>query len=389
MTQLIQRFLGSGDALARLRDHAARLRRLQTVLEQHLPPALAAACSVANLKGDTLVLLAHGGAVAARLKQIAPTLAEQFAYQIRTFLPVTVNWVESWLDYYASPGREVEVLFVYYDELRREPLRYIRRITDFHGVRDVDESKIVVPEPGKMHFRKGEHGTWREEFTPADQRLADDLIAAVEATNPTGDAAEALAVLKAWDRTAAPESRGAVLFVDWYDAYYRESGSTTDERNATAYAIPWTAAAPITTPDGLGDPARAVATFAKVAGAMKAEYGRMDPAWGDLVRVRRGDVDVPVGGCSGFYGCFRVLGVRPSGDGKFEVAGGDGWVLAVELTNPPRAYSVLAYGQSSKPDSPHHADQAALFARGEMKRVAYLREDVERQAVRRYRPGLE
>lgn len=78
MTQLIQRFLGTGDALARLRDHAARLRRLQAVLEQHLPPALASACAVANVKNDTLVLLAHGGAVAARLKQIAPTLAEQF-----------------------------------------------------------------------------------------------------------------------------------------------------------------------------------------------------------------------------------------------------------------------------------------------------------------------
>lgn len=79
MTQLIQRYLGTGDALARLKDHAGRLMRLQTLLEQHLPPALTAACSVANLKGDTLVLLAHGGAVAARLKQIAPSLVQQFA----------------------------------------------------------------------------------------------------------------------------------------------------------------------------------------------------------------------------------------------------------------------------------------------------------------------
>jgi hypothetical protein len=79
MTKLIQRFLGTGDALARLRDHASRLRRLQAVLEKHLPPALASACAVANVKGDMLVLLANGGAVAARLKQIAPTLAEQFA----------------------------------------------------------------------------------------------------------------------------------------------------------------------------------------------------------------------------------------------------------------------------------------------------------------------
>ncbi|MCC4117898.1 DciA family protein [Aromatoleum toluclasticum] len=78
MTQLIQRFLGTGDALARLKDHAARLVRLQNLLQQHLPPALASACSVANLKGDTLVLLANGGAAAARLKQIAPSLIQQF-----------------------------------------------------------------------------------------------------------------------------------------------------------------------------------------------------------------------------------------------------------------------------------------------------------------------
>lgn len=79
MTQRIQRFLGSGDALARLADHAARLRRLQAVFEQHVPPALQAACSVANYKDGKLVLLARGGAAAARLKQIAPTLVEQFA----------------------------------------------------------------------------------------------------------------------------------------------------------------------------------------------------------------------------------------------------------------------------------------------------------------------
>ena len=91
MTKLINRYLGSGDALARLRDHAARLVRLQNVLAQHLPPALAAACSVANLKNGALVLLADGGAVAARLKQMAPTLMQQFA---ATGVPVTAIQVK-------------------------------------------------------------------------------------------------------------------------------------------------------------------------------------------------------------------------------------------------------------------------------------------------------
>ena len=104
------------------------------------------------------------------------SLEEQFAYQVRTFLPVTVNWVEGWLDYYAMEDREIEVLFVYYDELKREPARYIRRITEFHEIENVDCSKVVVAEPGKMHFRKGEHEQWREEFSPATQRLVDDLM---------------------------------------------------------------------------------------------------------------------------------------------------------------------------------------------------------------------
>ncbi len=104
------------------------------------------------------------------------SLEEQFAYQIRSFLPITVNWVEGWLDYYALENRQIEVLFVYFDELKREPTRYIHRIAEFNEIKSVDLSKILRAEPGKMHFRKGEHEQWQEEFSPADQRLAEDLM---------------------------------------------------------------------------------------------------------------------------------------------------------------------------------------------------------------------
>lgn len=74
MTRPLNGFLGSGDALARLHDHAARLRRLQVVVERLLPPALTDACAVANYKNDTLILLARNGAAAAKLKQLTPSL---------------------------------------------------------------------------------------------------------------------------------------------------------------------------------------------------------------------------------------------------------------------------------------------------------------------------
>jgi acyl-homoserine-lactone acylase len=82
-----------------------------------------------------------------------------------------------------------------------------------------------------------------------------------------------------------------------------------------------------------------------------------------------------------------VLNFTRDADGKLAANGGDGWVLAVEFTNVPRAYSVLAYGESSDSTSRWHADQAERFARGDLKRVAFTEKDIVAQAVSRYRPG--
>ena len=220
------------------------------------------------------------------------------------------------------------------------------------------------------------------------ERFADDLITAVKAANPAGDVAAGLAALEAWDRTASADARGAMLFSEWFDRYLEGSGAGGAERQRKAWATPWDPARPLATPDGISDPARAAEAFAKAVASVKQRHGRVDPAWGEVVRVRRGNVDVPVMGCPGAYGCFRVLGLRPSGnDGTFEVAGGDGWVLAVEFgAEGPRARSILAYGESSLPDSPWYGDQAAMYARGELKPVRFSEREIAGDLVRSYRP---
>jgi len=103
-------------------------------------------------------------------------LEEQFAYQLRSFLPTVVNWVEGWLDYYASSDKDIDVLFVYYDELKHEPARYIRRIAKFHDLGQVDVSEVPAAEVGKLHFRVGEHEQWRQEFSQTDQELVEGLM---------------------------------------------------------------------------------------------------------------------------------------------------------------------------------------------------------------------
>lgn len=219
-------------------------------------------------------------------------------------------------------------------------------------------------------------------------RVKDDLLKAVRESSPTGDVAAAAELLGKWDNTTSHESKGSVIFQEWWRHY---SGITESNRtglpDAQRYAKVWDVKDPFNTPSGLADPKRAAASFAWAVDEVKKRWGSYDVAWGEVYRVRRGTVDEPVGGCGNDLGCFRILTYSRQDDGKMAAVGGDGWVFAVEFGDVPRAYSVLAYGQSRLPDSPYHADQAAMFARGEMKPVAFTEADINKQAIKRYRPG--
>lgn len=231
-------------------------------------------------------------------------------------------------------------------------------------------------------------------------RVKPDLISALKRTNPSGEAATALSLIEKWDNTASPDSRGSVLFDIWWQIYsVRQPTDQTlsdgDQQAATGTRYPdnkrfaktWSVDDPFNTPRGLADTERAVRAFTYAIKETKQRYGSIDVTWGDVHRVRRGDVDVPVGGCSNDLGCFRTLGYRTEKDGKFSASVGDGWVLAVEFDKVPRAYSVLAYGESRLPSSPYFSDQAAMFARGELKPVAFTEADVNAQGVTRFHPG--
>jgi acyl-homoserine-lactone acylase len=213
-------------------------------------------------------------------------------------------------------------------------------------------------------------------------RVRTDLVAAVKASRPAPEVAQAIDAIARWDGTVAPTSRGGVLFEIWWRRYIQ--GARPD----TMYAQPWSATAPTSTPRGIRFLPRAVEAFAWAVGETTKRYGSADVPWGDVHRVRLGTVDVPVGGCNGDIGCFRVLWYKDDPDGKRQAVGGDGWILGVEFgAQQPRAWSVLAYGESPRDGSPFHSDQAEMFARGQLKPVAWTDADIQRQTVRRYRPG--
>lgn len=70
----VEHFLEKDEALARLSAHAAHLQKVQQAFAQVVPVMLARSCRVANVRKEGVVVHAENGAVAAKLRQLVPTL---------------------------------------------------------------------------------------------------------------------------------------------------------------------------------------------------------------------------------------------------------------------------------------------------------------------------
>lgn len=199
-------------------------------------------------------------------------------------------------------------------------------------------------------------------------RVLDELIPAARASG-LPSAVQAAGVLERWDRSAEPESRGAVLF----DVWTRDVMPAGDR----FFSRKWDPADPIATPDDLADLPGAVAALARAAEAVQRVFGAMDVPWGE---VNRFSAELPGRGAPGDpLGVFQVNVFAPrERGGAFLPVFGDTYVAAVEFTpRGPRALSILSYGNASQPGSPHVGDQLPLLARREMRPVWRTRAEVE------------
>lgn len=119
---------------------------------------------------------------------------------------------------------------------------------------------------------------------------------------------------------------------------------------------------------------------------LRTHFGRLDPPLGALLRLRRGSVDLPLDGGPDVLRAAPLWDVEP--DGRLKVRHGDSFVMFVswDRAGRVRSRSIVPFGASDRPDSPHYADQAPLFVRHRLKPVHFDPAELRRHARRTYRP---
>jgi acyl-homoserine-lactone acylase len=201
--------------------------------------------------------------------------------------------------------------------------------------------------PEKLHYPIGIDTLWW--MRPEDHPAYDTL----------------LRNLQQWDRRGVADSKGAAVFLMVYENVSRRM------RGREGVQV---------------DKATCETVLREIKEKMLAESGRIDPTLGDLQKLVRGDREYPAHGLPDLlapeWGNTFRKGVR-------KIAGGDAYVALVRF--PKQGLPVIetnnTYGASSKPGSPHFADQVPLFLEQRTKRMTLDKAEVLAKAVRTYHPG--
>ena len=189
------------------------------------------------------------------------------------------------------------------------------------------------------------------------------MVAGLIALDPGGDAdlKAAQAVLRGWDRRTDIHSRGAALAVlTGVEAIASDDNPhPPPPREALRHAMAW----------------------------LKDHFGRVDPEWGQVNRIRRGSVDMAI---DGGPDTFRAVYGERRKDGTLTAMAGDTFIMFVtwDRAGQVSSESIHQFGSATlDKTSPHYADQTPLFVAMKTKPVLFTEAELQGHVVRDYRPG--
>lgn len=202
-----------------------------------------------------------------------------------------------------------------------------------------------------------------------EQLLSAEESAGRSQPDPSGRRAAALQRLRDWDGFATVENLALPIL-----AGYLQAAQAEDLSYGKIARLP----AP-----------RVLELLDKGLALLRKRWGEEPVTWGRLHVIHRGNLEIPVPGGGSERGSdpfltLFMVGAKQVTDGKYYADSGSSWLQSVAYRNGGiTAETVLPFGNSNDPQSPHYNDQAPLYAAMKMKPVKLTRSEIEADATSR------